>query len=119
MHAGVVLTQQNAEAFQDTPSEEGRAESEPAKLFAGQHILRCFRLLPPADHLQNQLTSSDASSYLHSVQTWRSFRLCERIPHVTCRWTGSTPGEPAQAPLWTQQTVLSRPGTTQLHAWAT
>ena len=53
MHAGVALVQQTAEASPNTPSEWGHAESEPVKLFAGQHILGCFSLLLPAYHFQN------------------------------------------------------------------
>lgn len=55
MHAGIVLAQQNAEAFPDTPSKEGRAESEPVKLFAGQRIPELFEPLLPAHHVREQL----------------------------------------------------------------
>ena len=63
MHPGVVHAQQNAEASPDTPSEEGPAELEPVRLFAGQHTLRCLRALISAYHVKmQQLTSPVASS---------------------------------------------------------
>ena len=80
MHAGVVLAQQDTEADSDTPSEEGRAESGPVKLFAGQHISNHLRPLLPAYHFSKQLTCSIAFSSLYSVQTWHSFLTCDQYP---------------------------------------